>query len=105
MVSKYKKLYQVSTDAISETCREWIGFTYKGDGTFIIEYTLCGETEPRQFIINLPGNGGADVYYDITTDPTFEESIPCVIEGSVIKISPKANLFAPEYGNSCPIEI
>ena len=100
MVSKYKKLYQVSTDAISETCREWIGFTYKGAGTFTINYTLCGETEPRQFIINLPGNGGSNVYYDIAT--AFEENIPCVIEGSVIKITPVPNIFTPEYGNPCP---
>ena len=100
MVSKYKKLYQVSTDAISETCREWIGFTYKGDGTFTINYTLCGETEPRQFIIDLPGNGGNDVYYNITGD--FEAGIPCVVEGSVIKIAPVPNLFTPEYGNPCP---
>ena len=100
MVSKYKKLYQVSTDTISKTCREWIGFSYKGGGTFTINYTLCGETEPRQFIINLPGDGGDDVYYDIT--PTFEAGIPCVVEGSVIKITPLLNLFTPEYGNPCP---
>ena len=100
MVSKYKKLYQVSTDAISETCREWIGFTYKGDGTFTINYTLCGETEPRQFIIDLPGNGGDVAYYNITGD--FEAGIPCVVEGSVIKIAPVPNLFTPEYGNPCP---
>ena len=101
MASKYKKLYQVSTDAISETCREWIGFTYKGNATFTINYTLCGETEPRQFIINLPGSGGDDVYYDMTTDHTFEASIPCVVEGSVIKITPVPNIFAPVYGNPC----
>ena len=99
MVSKYKKLYQVSTDTINETCREWIGFTYKGGETFTINYTLCGETEPRQFIINLLGDGGADVYYDMTT---FEENIPCVIEGSVIKITPVPNIFAAVYGNPCP---
>ena len=102
MVSKYKKLYQVSTDTISETCREWIGFTYKGDATFTINYTLCGETEPRQFIVDLLGDGGADVYYDITTDSTFEENIPCVIEGSVIKITPLPNIFTAVYGNPCP---
>ena len=98
MVSKYKKLYQVSTDTISETCREWIGFTYKGDGTFTINYTLCGETEPRQFIINLPGDGGADVYYDIT----HALGDPCVVYGSVIKITPVPNKFTPAYGNPCP---
>ena len=99
MVSKYKKLYQVSTDTISETCREWIGFTYKGNATFTINYTLCGETEPRQFIINLPDSGGDTAYYDIASN--FEENIPCVIEGSVIKISPEANLFTPAYGEYC----
>lgn len=101
MVSKYKKLYQVSTDTISETCRQWIGFTYKGNGTFIIEYTLCGEIKPRQFIINLPGDGGDDVYYDITTNPTFEAGTPCVVEGSVIKIAPVPNIFSAAYGNPC----
>ena len=102
MVSKYKKLYQVSTDTISKTCREWIGFTYKGNATFTINYTLCGETEPRQFIINLPGDGGNHVYYNITTDSTFEAGVPCVVEGSVIKIAPVPNEFTPEYGNPCP---
>ena len=102
MVSKYKKLYQVSTDAISETCREWIGFEYKGNGTFTINYTLCGETEPRQFIVDLPGDGGNVAYYNITGDPIFEAGVPCVVEGSVIKISPEANLFEPAYGNPCP---
>ena len=102
MVSKYKKLYQVSTDTISETCREWIGFMYKGGGTFTINYTLCGETEPRQFIINLPGDGGNYVHYDITTDPTFEAGVPCVVEGSVIKITPVPNIFSAAYGNPCP---
>lgn len=100
MVSKYKKIYQTSVDELTQTCRQWIGFTYKGDGIFTIEYILCGETEPRQFIINLPGNGGNDAYYNLTIE---FEGIPCVIEGSVIKISPEANLFTPEYGNSCPI--
>ena len=100
MVSKYKKLYQVSTDTINETCREWIGFTYKGNATFTINYTLCGETEPRQFIINLPGSGGNVAYYDITGD--FEAGVPCVVEGSVIKITPVPNLFVAEYGNPCP---
>lgn len=103
MVFKYKKLYQVSTDAISETCREWIGFTYKGDGTFTINYTLCGETEPRELIINLPGDGGNDVYYDLTHDSPFDESgVPCVVYGSVIKITPVPNIFTPAYGNPCP---
>lgn len=101
MVSKYKKLYQVSTDTISKTCREWIGFKYKGSATFTIEYTLCGETEPKQFIINLPGNGGNDVYYDITTAPPFGEGAPCVVEGSVIKIAPVPNIFSAEYGKYC----
>ena len=101
MVSKYKKLYQVSTDTISETCREWIGFMYKGNATFTINYTLCGETEPRQFIIDLPGDGGADVYYDISTDSIFEAGIPCVVEGSVIKITPIPNRFTPAYGEYC----
>ena len=101
MVSKYKKLYQVSTDTISETCREWIGFTYKGNGTFTINYTLCGETEPRQYIIDLPGNGGDDAYYDITTDSTFEAGVPCVVEGSGIRITPVPNQFTPAYGNPC----
>ena len=102
MVSKYKKLYQVSTDTISETCREWIGFTYKGGGDFTIQYLLCGDTVPSVYTFeNLPGDGGADVYYDITSDLTFEENIPCVIEGSVIKITPVPNIFTPEYGNPC----
>ena len=101
MLAKYKKIYQTSIDIISAPCRQWIGFTYKGDATFTIEYTLCGETEPNQFIIDLPGNGGIYVYYDITTDPTFEAGIPCVVEGSVIKITPEANLFTPEYGEYC----
>ena len=102
MVSKYKKLYQTSIDIISAPCRQWIGFNYKGYGTCTIEYTLCGETEPRQFIINLPGNGGGIAYHDIATDPTFEEGIPCVVEGSVIKITPLPNIFIAEYGNPCP---
>ena len=102
MISKYKKLYQISTDAVSETCVEWVGFVYKGSATFTINYTLCGETEPSQFIINLPGDGGADVYYDITTNPTFEEGIPCVVYGSVIKITPLPNIFTAVYGNPCP---
>ena len=102
MVSKYKKLYQVSTDTINETCREWIGFMYKGGGTFTINYTLCGETEPRQYIIDLPGNGGDTAYYNLTSDPTFEAGIPCVVEGSVIKITPVPNIFSAAYGNPCP---
>ena len=105
MVSKYKKIYQTSVDELTQTCRQWIGFTYKGNATFIIEYTLCGEINPSQFVINLPGDGGKDVYYDLTNDPQFKEGIPCIVEGSVIKISPEANLFTPEYGNSCPIAI
>ena len=100
MVSKYKKLYQVSTDTINETCREWIGFEYKGNGTFTINYTLCGETEPRQFIVDLPGDGGNVAYYNITGD--FEAGIPCVVEGSVIKITPVPNIFSAVYGNPCP---
>ena len=102
MVSKYKKIYQTSVDELTQTCRQWVGFTYKGNATFTIEYTLCGETEPRQFIINLPGDGGADVYYDITTNPTFEAGVPCVVEGSVIKITPVLNIFTADYGNPCP---
>ena len=101
MVSKYKEIYQTSVDELTQTCRQWVGFTYKGNATFTIEYTLCGETEPRQFIINLPGDGGADVYYDITTNPTFEAGVPCVVEGSVIKITPVPNQFTPAYGNPC----
>ena len=101
MVSKYKKLYQVSTDAVSKTCREWIGFTYKGSGTFTINYTLCGETEPRQFKINLPGNGGNSVYYDITGAFPDEAGTPCVVEGSVIKITPVPNIFSAVYGEDC----
>ena len=101
MVSKYKKIYQTSIDIISAPCRQWIGFTYKGNATFTIEYTLCGETEPNQFIINLPGDGGNHVYYDITTDSTFEAGIPCVVEGSVIKITPVPNQFGPAYGVYC----
>ena len=100
MLAKYKKIYQTSIDIISAPCRQWIGFTYKGDATFTINYTLCGETEPRKFIINLPGDGGNVAYYNITGD--FEAGIPCVVEGSVIKISPEANLFEPAYGNPCP---
>ena len=100
MVSKYKKIYQTSIDIISAPCRQWIGFTYKGEATFTINYTLCGETEPRQYIINLPGDGGADVYYDITTDPTFA-GVPCVVEGSVIKITPLPNIFVAVYGEYC----
>ena len=99
MVSKYKKLYQVSTDTISKTCREWIGFEYKGNGTFTINYTLCGETEPRQFIVDLPGDGGNVAYYNITG--AFEAGIPCVVEGSVIKIAPVPNIFSAAYGNPC----
>ena len=102
MVSKYKKIYQTSVDELTQTCRQWVGFTYKGNATFTIEYTLCGETEPSQFIINLPGDGGNDVYYDLTIDPTFEEGIPCIVEGSVIKISPVPNIFSAAYGNPCP---
>lgn len=98
MVSKYKKLYQVSTDTISKTCREWIGFEYKGNGTFTINYTLCGETEPRQFIVDLPGNGGDIAYY---TCLTYFDEYPCVVEGSVIKIAPVPNIFSAAYGNPC----
>ena len=102
MVSKYKKLYQVSTDTIRETCREWIGFTYKGAGIFTIEYILCGATKPNQYVVNLPGNGGADAYYDLTHDSTFDESgVPCVVYGSVIKITPVPNIFSPAYGDNC----
>ena len=101
MVSKYKKLYQVSTDTISKTCREWIGFEYKGNGTFTINYTLCGETEPRQFIVDLPGDGGNVAYYNITGDFPDEAGTPCVVEGSVIKITPVPNIFIPAYGEYC----
>ena len=102
MVSKYKKIYQTSVDVLSTPCRQWIGFTYKGNATFTIEYTLCGETEPSQFVIDLPGDGGNHVYYDLTTDPPFEAGVPCVVEGSVIKITPVPNRFSAAYGNSCP---
>ena len=101
MISKYKKIYQTSVDELTQTCRQWVGFTYKGNGTFTINYTLCGETEPRQFIINLPGNGGDTAYYDLTHDPTFEEGIPCIVEGSVIKITPVPNIFSAAYGEYC----
>ena len=103
MVSKYKKIYQTSVDELTQTCRQWIGFTYKGDATFTINYTLCGETEPRQYIIDLPGNGGDTAYHGLTSDSTFDESgVPCVVEGSVIKITPVPNRFSAAYGNSCP---
>ena len=102
MVSKYKKLYQVSTDTISKTCREWIGFSYKGAGIFTIEYILCGATEPNQYVVNLPGNGGDEAYHDLTHDPTFDwNGVPCVVYGSVIKITPEPNLFSPTYGDNC----
>ena len=103
MVSKYKKIYQTSVDELTQTCRQWVGFTYKGAGIFTIEYILCGATEPNQYVVNLPGNGGDTAYYDLTHDPTFDESgVPCVVEGSVIKITPVPNIFTPEYGNPCP---
>lgn len=103
MVTKYKKIYQTSVDELVQTCKQWIGLTYKGVGIYTIEYTLCGATEPSQIVLNLPGNGGNDAYYDLTHDSTFDESgVPCVVYGSVIKITPVPNLFTAAYGNPCP---
>ena len=99
MVSKYKKLYQVSTDTISKTCREWIGFEYKGNGTFTINYTLCGDTVPSVYTFeDLPGNGGDIAYYTLLID--FYE-YPCVVEDSVILITGNEDTFSPVYGEDC----
>ena len=84
-------------------CKTFIGFTYKGTGDFVLQYMLCGDTVYTQHtFVNLPGNGGADAYYDMDIDMDFPGGI-CVVNNSVSKISGGSEIvFSSNYGlTSC----
>jgi hypothetical protein len=82
-------------------CYELLGFTYKGSDDFVLQYIICGDVEYTQHtFINLPGNGGAEAYYDITSDLDFPTGL-CVVENSVTKISGGSPIvFTPNYNNT-----
>lgn len=100
MLDKYKKIFQTQDDTISETCVEFVSFTYnppsgicvENQATLNFNYVDCAGDEQT-------------VNYLVACDAGIYELLTplCVREGSVVVFGAgSGSLIAVQYGLSCP---